>query len=1094
MLITISSGLALGAIIYVNSMGGIDIHHVKNVVDTLESWRDTLSGWSQGLGIVITTLLVLALIYMSYRTGKKTVENRWNEAFNTEFMRLLELKEHGELEQLEPDESMQAIMARIVEHDAVLKEISDDNPEVAERVEAELAELVRYLQFLDIERRVNVTIAPDEDIEIPRWMKVVRPFVSRGTLNTATSGAAVLSILITLLLIPSFFAIAAPVINETAGERLVEMRGRLEELQVIANLEDADREWAGIVSTPSTIGDALPNWDDEDQSIADALAAEFESNVIDTRFYGHSTQSLTNAALRSFTRQRILQARAKVDGGKVNAVASASSSRQRAATDLHLISPEQRVPRTDAGRKFSVNLQQIAGREPEKWQSISRKARDYFQSFKEVPAPRQLRGMLISNSLGNLSGAVNVDSGLGKIGVELVGDLPKDVAGKIYEAESKRFMAKMITEPNLGAAINAMGGVEVDLLQPSKVEEFSRAYRSMPNNKRLSETWVAHPPSYQRTASPLTYTENAAKTLDHYASVVGRESLRTGGTDVLASFEDYFPGYDGADRKTTQAKVQSRYNPSSSKPSFPANSKLRASTVRARSFHRLRGFSRVGGVLIGRPPLEHDSILPATDLRWEGVDGDSRLALTIVREGHSDIDLGLFDPELIGLALAYSADGRPTTVTMVTAAPLTELKILIHPTLEDTGIGCLATRLDQMVDETTSGQVFLKELRDRTLRTIEKQHAFYSFSWAVRAKFLSSGDSKPSTLMLKQIGLDEMITRVVQEKLLSNFELANQALASPSDERKFMHIKSAFYDADLLASMEACVESTDLDSYLSCLTSKIEPLADSYDEQLRWAAPPPEYQPWSGVREAGYSLHESFDFARWTPETNRFPIEFTYQLAFTTPPFLVQSSKPWYVDDNESRKSYSDINPWEFTSYKEQINEAILKKYHGDAEYRRILSDMSNFVILQRIFRLALDGKFGEEFQVANLAKLSEIVASSIRPSATRRWLSRAGQIEAIFVGRANQLLENVPNKDETKKVLSACSHLVESTGDPLKIAALLPEKWNQNCRLDASYAGKDLAQFSQQVSLMRQLRFDMGVVAEDAAWKGRIGCPAVIH
>ena len=94
-----------------------------------------------------------------------------------------------------------------------------------------------------VERRVEVKISAEETAELPRWMKVVRPFVSRGMLNTARAGAAALSVVLTMLLVLSFLSVSANPVNAAVGAKLVELNGELETLTVTANLEQAERDW-----------------------------------------------------------------------------------------------------------------------------------------------------------------------------------------------------------------------------------------------------------------------------------------------------------------------------------------------------------------------------------------------------------------------------------------------------------------------------------------------------------------------------------------------------------------------------------------------------------------------------------------------------------------------------------------------------------------------------------------------------------------------------------------------------------------------------------------------------------------------------------
>lgn len=108
------------------------------------------------------------------------------------------------------------------------------------------------------------------------------------------------------------------------------------------------------------------------------------------------------------------------------------------------------------------------------------------------------------------------------------------------------------------------------------------------------------------------------------------------------------------------------------------------------------------GVVLGRLP---DA--PSADLRgleWK-IEGDTvRLVLLAAGPGDKIVrhESRPVPAQLMRQALRYAADGRPLTVTMITAKPLMDLKVLLHPALVDTGAGRLAIRLDQLADEHSS--------------------------------------------------------------------------------------------------------------------------------------------------------------------------------------------------------------------------------------------------------------------------------------------------------------------------------------------------------------------------------------------------------
>ena len=159
----------------------------------------------------------------------------------------------------------------------------------------------------------------------------------------------------------------------------------------------------------------------------------------------------------------------------------------------------------------------------------------------------------------------------------------------------------------------------------------------------------------------------------------------------------------------------------------------------------MRGFARVGGVVIGREPegAELHLDLSMKDLSWETQGNAIRLHL--IDSSNHEIDLGAFEASLVSLALAYAADGRVITVTMTTADPLTELRILLHPVLLDTTLGCHTIELDRFVDisvPTEDPQTKKLTFRGFQSKLIYSQQALYAVARAALIQALLGPSSR----------------------------------------------------------------------------------------------------------------------------------------------------------------------------------------------------------------------------------------------------------------------------------------------------------------------------------------------------------------
>ena len=87
-----------------------------------------------------------------------------------------------------------------------------------------------------------------------------------------------------------------------------------------------------------------------------------------------------------------------------------------------------------------------------------------------------------------------------------------------------------------------------------------------------------------------------------------------------------------------------------------------------------------------------------------------------------------FRRDLVELALAYVADGRPITVTVINTSPLAERRVLLHPTLVDTALGRSIIRADMIIFNVIKGEPWYKEAYLSVVNQIE----LYRRAWAIR--------------------------------------------------------------------------------------------------------------------------------------------------------------------------------------------------------------------------------------------------------------------------------------------------------------------------------------------------------------------------
>lgn len=133
------------------------------------------------------------------------------------------------------------------------------------------------------------------------------------------------------------------------------------------------------------------------------------------------------------------------------------------------------------------------------------------------------------------------------------------------------------------------------------------------------------------------------------------------------------------------------------------------------AYSRLDGHPLLGGVLVGRLP-EDDSRVEISGIEWSDEDGKIRLSLQLSNE--QSVGIGLFSKEMINLVLKFVADGRLALVTIIphkSSSGRKEQKVLLHPILENTLLGCKVIFLDRLVDTLYENRLHLEPISGMNL-------------------------------------------------------------------------------------------------------------------------------------------------------------------------------------------------------------------------------------------------------------------------------------------------------------------------------------------------------------------------------------------
>ena len=336
--------------------------------------------------------------------------------------------------------------------------------------------------------------------------------------------------------------------------------------------------------------------------------------------------------------------------------------------------------------------------------------------------------------------------------------------------------------------------------------------------------------------------------------------------------------------------------------------------------------------------------------------------------------------------------------------------------------------LDRFVDTFTWN---LEERNDLETR-VRAQLALYELAWATR---LASG-LQAGSINVEQLS-PEMTSRVLEVLSTSNQELLSFALSQwkllEDPVSSVLMAPGGKFDEDLVKLMSACGDGISVAQWASCVGEKSIELAMDTD---RWLKMPADFEVWSGVREARYQLDPQLTFMTLRDDELA-PLRFMLQVAF-----------------NSSEEHEGGGEPWEFDSLADQIAQAVIVGVGSDATYAETLRATQEFTVLQRLFRIALDGGLGVDFPVERLVALADATAGSVVEIRTLRWTPKEGRLEQLLSYGLSEVLEGIsPSDDESHKRLLAKMRSCVAAADQQVAELQNTAEWVELCDFSDSSA-----------------------------------------
>ncbi len=926
-----------GVVIPVNPQNAREaLEHLGPIAGTIRKIKVWM--WLGTVGLAGATAVCA---WIRYARAEKALTERLAKLYRDEMTRLNDERKRGEWKHLPPTEAMQERLRVLDSRGPSL------SPTAREQLIAEIARI-------DYERRMHLDW---DELWNPKTAMESKPSGLGARIVYALSGKAYLKSFSTgqrwlsLTAMACWVAAAIGIGANTAVLPSVHQRFVTAwDIVVAQNGEAEGEDRADNTAAPPPAGNpSNPPIGPTDLDRVNRLARAFERAATESRSFWDGSRPEPEYRQRE-VREFIVQ----TAEASRNDTGPAAGAAQSSAADLPVAVQEQvgiaesvareTGPQTEIGKMFRDHILSQASN-PERWSNWQRRM---------AGAGEFLRYTGLENSGGAVLGEV-----WGQIlkPVEPSGYLAKALLGKVSKSVLDTAYRRKVS-----AVEQALDG-HVSFEQAfARVRENEWRTPAMPWNstqhvrewtgsleveQKVAEHLRDRPPYMCARSAPAATAAETQSVAEDYASALSRwygdGMYRRLGEDLVVYDDWLMPHADSAPPTIRTAFLKKCASPLES-------AEIRASFSTARSYDKLRGFSRVGGIMIGR---DSQATVPIVGFGWE-MDA-SGMRLRLVRKDGTAIDSRAFDPQSVRAALVYAADGRPVAVTIMNAATIGRRRILLHPALEQTAVGRDVIAADKWIFEKKD-----RSKIDAALNRTEQDTALYEIAWLHRL-IAKAQDTAPLWEDVKR--------REAQDPNLAS-ALARSSEWSDKARSPLAYSEKGF-DQELVGWMQKCATEK-LAGFGICIEAsargEFEATADNKREAKwkQWTAPRPRAQSMSHIRERPFRLDTGL---RFLAERGReAPDEFEY---------LIQTTFG-------NGESFVDDNPWSDTLLRQEAAAAVAEQME-DPGNQRIMRTLIDFRDLQRLFRAALTGRLGDGFPLWTFAELM----SAIPPAgnvATEEW------------------------------------------------------------------------------------------------------------
>ncbi|WP_108807794.1 hypothetical protein [Aquimarina spinulae] len=993
--------------LFKDSSGAID--NVLNTLTWSERAIESIDNRKFYFLLIILCIVVIALIIRNAKQFGKSV-----------YVELYEKYQRGELAYEAPSLKMDDISDSIAKAEEEHRRISSINPDkLTSKEKEEIKNNLEYLNNIiwalkhqlkeeDIRRRIIPSIEKVDNASTSKNSfreKIVLFFSSKGLINSLYRTSRAISSLGLVFILLSFMVASSPIITSDTNKAAT----KLAELQLQTHQSKLDKEWKKIVTpnnTPQTDNDK--EWNEEDEETVNQTSILFERQI--AKVLAKNADNVTNSTdafkIRANTvRENILKTYAtKTDGTPKKGYkvyeqktkgkrSNAKYAKKYSKTYAENINPKE--PTTDIGKQFKKTLKKDVKSNRPLLEQLKIKIKNYQGTFSKPASIREVTSLIFGESyeefsgeLGRLLQSQNIEAKLGQDLAEHIGN--KTVKNWIQK-QGKQFPIDLVNK-TVKEAVNNIStpNIQADQFMAYAVEDldFPKAEDIAVN---LSEE---HKPSLSHNQLSNTKINSSKQAVKKLASINPEQGLQI--TESLADLNYYFPGQVSADLGSAAAQVVGELSGNIASLDASGRSSInsprstsRRSVTRARSFKALKGFRRVGGVLIGQAPTNTGKTdVNFTDINWKTK--GKKLEIYLKRVDGKVLFAGSYDKDIVQQALSYVADGRPIAVTMVQANPLPFFKILLHPSLVNTDLGCKAIGLDKFVDKHAGANSNTQI--EKALKSYDYQKLLYHY---ISLQIITMQNQEARLALYDNI---IELEKMLRSEWTNIYTMLSDGKILNDPNLSCMKNKPKYFNQNVVQLIQTAVEKSNGNFFMFKYYVRQNDI-DSNSESLILC----KTELWSGVRELPYKVDKELSFLRPQDTKNArfFPLSFICQIAYNP------------ISKDNSRDE-DIIDPWEFPQLKASgtIERMVWNGVQYDFSDRIVLRRMQSFSLVQRLFRVILNGDLGNSFPVEKLAILAEETQHNIKTLPTPTWNS-SGMTWEI----AKQLYYNNANAEELKNL-----------------------------------------------------------------------------